>query len=105
MHLTDDMKLNCNTTKYAFRLAAEKMIPTDAHKKKKLGFPVPLKEWIKDDLFYNDIKEKFESPAAEKFFNKKKILRLLELHKSGKKDCYKKIWAIYSFIVWYKNFF
>ena len=105
MHLTDDMKLNCNTTKYAFRLAAEKVIPTDAHKKKKLGFPVPLKEWIKDDLFYNDIKEKFKSSVAEKFFNKKKILRLLELHKSGKKDCYKKIWAIYSFIVWYNNFF
>lgn len=105
MQLTDDMKLNGRTTKYAFRRAAEKAIPTDAHKKKKLGFPVPLKEWIKDDLFYNEIKNKFESDTAEKFFIKKKILKLLELHKSGKKDCYKKIWAIYSFLVWYEKFF
>ncbi len=105
MHLTDDMKLNGKTTKYAFRRAAEKAIPTDAHKKKKLGFPVPLKEWIKDDLFYNEIKEKFASDTAKQFFNQKKILKLLELHKSGKKDCYKKIWAIYSFLVWYENFF
>ena len=51
------------------------------------------------------IKVEFESSTAEKFFDQKRILKLLEQHKSGKKDCYKKVWTIYTFLVWYKQFF
>ena len=51
------------------------------------------------------IKIKFESDDAKKLFNQKKILKLLELHKSGKKDCYKKVWTIYTFLVWYDVYF
>ena len=60
---------------------------------------------VKDKEIFNKIKEKFESPVAEKFFKKKKILKLLEQHKSGKVDCYKKVWNIYTFLVWYEQFF
>ena len=35
----------------------------------------------------------------------KEINRLLEQHKSGRKDCYKKVWTIYTFLVWYEQFF
>ena len=42
---------------------------------------------------------------AGKFFNTKIINKLLEDHKSGKKDCYKKVWTIYTFLVWYKQYF
>ena len=51
------------------------------------------------------IKEKFNSDIAEKFFDVKRINKLLEDHKSGKKDCYKKVWNIYTFIVWYDEYF
>lgn len=98
-------KINNETTKPALRQAARDYIPNDSYKKKKLGFPVPLREWIKEDDLYNKIKVKFESDNANKFFNQKKILRLLELHKSGKKDCYKKVWTIYTFLVWYDVYF
>lgn len=98
-------KINKETTKPALRLAAKKSIPNEAYKKKKLGFPVPLREWIREDDLYNDIKSKFQSSIAEKFFDQKSILKLLENHKSGKKDCYKKVWTIYTFIVWYEQFF
>ena len=40
-----------------------------------------------------------------KYFDTKKINKLLEDHKNGKKDCYKKVWAIYTFIVWYNQYF
>ena len=86
-------------------MAAKKVIPNESYKKKKLGFPVPLREWIKEDDLYNEIKEKFSSPIAEKFFDIKRIMKLLEAHKNGKKDCYKKVWTIYTFIVWYEQFF
>ena len=98
-------KINRETTKPALREAAKSVIPNESYKKKKLGFPVPLREWIKEDDLYNQIKVEFESENANKFFNQKRILKLLELHKSGKKDTYKKVWTIYTFLVWYKQFF
>ena len=98
-------KINKETTKPALRKAAQKVIPNESYKKKKLGFPVPLREWIREDDLYTEIKSKFESDIAEKYFDQKRILKLLEAHKSGKKDCYKKVWTIYTFIVWYEQFF
>lgn len=98
-------KINSETTKPALRLAAKSVIPNESYKKKKLGFPVPLREWIKEDDLYNKIKEKFESENASKFFNQKKILKLLDNHKNNKKDNYKKVWTIYTFLVWYDVYF
>ena len=98
-------KINKETTKIALRKAAEKVIPNESYKKKKLGFPVPLREWIREDELYNEIKQKFNSKTAEKYFDIKRINKLLEDHKSGKKDCYKKVWTIYTFIVWYNEYF
>ena len=98
-------KINKETTKIALRKAAEKVIPNESYKKKKLGFPVPLREWVREDALYNEIKSKFNSKIADKYFDTTRINKLLEDHKNGKKDCYKKVWAIYTFIVWYEQYF
>lgn len=103
--LSDAEKLTIDTTKHALRCAAKDFIPTDAYKRKKLGFPVPLKEWIKEDKYYNKIKDKFLGKTAKKFFKQKQILKLLEDHRKEKRDCYKQIWTIYSFLVWYDLYF
>ena len=100
-----DYKVTKENTKVALREAAKKVIPTEAYKKKKLGFPVPLRVWMKDDLFYNEIKSTFESEEANKFFNTKRLLKLLDDHKNGKKDNYRKVWTIYCFLIWYKKYF
>jgi asparagine synthase (glutamine-hydrolysing) len=98
-------KINLHTTKVALRKAAQKEIPNESYKKKKLGFPVPLREWIRQDELYIEIKQEFNTDIADKFFDVKRINKLLEDHKSGKKDCYKKVWTIYTFLVWYKQYF
>ena len=103
--LATNTKIDKLTTKIALRKAAETVIPNESYKKKKLGFPVPLREWVREDDLYNDIKAKFASKVADKYFDTKKINKLLEDHKNGKKDCYKKVWAIYTFIVWYNQYF
>ena len=36
-------------------------------------------------------------------FDVKKINKLLEDHKNNKKDNYKKVWTIYTFLVWYEQ--
>ena len=103
--LSTNAKVNKETTKPALRMAAKKVIPNESYKKKKLGFPVPLREWIREDDLYNEIKKKFLSESAKKYFKQKYILKLLEDHRSRKKDCYKKIWNIYTFLVWYDIYF
>jgi len=92
-------------TKVALRNAAETVIPNEAYKKKKLGFPVPLREWIREDDLYGRILTAFLSPEADKYFDQEKIVKLLDEHRLGKKDNYKKIWTIYTFLVWYDEFF
>ena len=60
---------------------------------------------MKEDDLYNEILSKFESDTARKYFNQKKIIKLLNDHKDNKKDNYKKVWTIYTFLVWYEQFF
>ena len=50
-------------------------------------------------------KEEFESDNAKKFFNIDYLIKLLEQHKNHKKDNYKKIWIIYTFLKWYEVYF
>ena len=103
--IEDSNKINGKNTKYALRMAAKMDIPNESYNKKKLGFPVPLREWIKDDDIYEQIKNTFNSQISLELFENKQILKLLEDHKTGKCDCYKKIWTIYTFLVWYQEFF
>ena len=103
--LPKEYKVRNKMTKAALREAAKKDIPNESYKKKKLGFPVPVREWIKEDDFYNEIKETFEMEIVNELFNKKAIMKLLNDHKNGIKDNYRKVWAIYSFLKWYQVFF
>ena len=100
-----DYKVTKENTKVALREAARKVIPTDAYKKKKLGFPVPIREWIKDGAFKEDIEKTINSNVANKYFNVKFLNKLFNEHLSGKKDNYRKIWTVYTFIKWYQVFF
>ncbi len=100
-----DCRVNTETTKLALRRAAEKTLPRVTAQKDKLGFPVPIREWLKQDEYYNTVKTTFESEAAEKYFDTKKLVKLLDTHKEGKKDLSRKIWTVYTFLVWYKQYF
>ena len=98
-------RIDGNTTKVALRGAAIKQIPERTANKKKLGFPVPLNDWLRQDKYYSMVLEKFEGEIADRFFNREAILKLLNDHKSGAALNMKKIWTIYSFILWYEEFF
>lgn len=100
-----EYKVNKETTKVALREAAKKDIPNESYKKKKLGFPVPLRDWMKEEDLYNEIKNTFELDFVKEFFDQKYIISLLNKHKTGKRDLYKKVWTIYCFLKWYQIFF
>lgn len=96
------------TTKYAMRMAAKKDTPSGTSKtalKKKLGFPVPIRVWLKEDGYYNTVKTAFTGNVAERYFNTEKLVKLLDDHRVGKGDYSRKIWTVYMFLVWYDVYF
>ena len=93
------------TTKIALRGAVIKQLPERTANKKKLGFPVPLNDWLREDKYYNKVKAAFQSDIAEKFFVTSELMKLLDDHKSGKALNMQKIWSFYTFILWYEQFF
>ena len=102
---TDETKY---ITKYAMRLAAKKDTPEQTAKtaaKKKLGFPVPIRVWLKEAKYYDIVKSCFESESSKKFFNTAPLLKLLYDHRDGKADNSRKIWTVFIFLVWYKVYF
>lgn len=98
-------KLKDKTTKYAFRKVAEKYLPKQTSGKKKLGFPVPIRVWIREEGGYKRIKKLFTGESAARFFEQSEIIQLLEEHKAGLRDNSRKIWVLYTFLIWYQVFF
>ena len=90
------------------RLAAKKDTPEQTAKtaaKKKLGFPVPIRVWLKEDKYYGIVRDAFESESAQQFFNTERLVKLLDDHREGKADNSRKIWTVFTFLVWYRVYF
>lgn len=100
-----EFKIHDRTTKYAFRECANKYLPQEVAEKKKLGFPVPIAKWLRQDDYYDKLKSAFTSDNAKKFFHTEELVKMLDKHKSGKKDMSKKLWTVYMFLVWYDIYF
>ena len=98
-------RVNDENTKFAMRKAALRRMPEKWAGKKKLGFPVPTRVWLKEDKYYNIVKEKFTGEVAQKYFNTDMLVKLLDDHKNGKADNSRRVWTVYTFLVWYDQFF
>ena len=92
-------------TKYIFRKVAEKVIPEEWAKRRKLGFPVPFGNWIQEEKYYNKVKEMFNKDFTSEFFDKDKINEMLDNHYKNIERNGKKIYTIYTFLIWYERFF
>ena len=98
-------KISDTNTKTAFREAAHRYMPAAAAEKKKLGFPVPIRIWLRQDKYYEIVKEAFCSKEAERFFHTDELMKLLNTHRAGKEDYSRHIWNVYTFLVWYRQYF
>lgn len=97
-----DYRCNKEATKRAFRIAAKRHLPEATANKKKLGFPVPVRVWLKEEKYYNKVLDKLTGETAKKYFDTKALRKLMEEHKEGKADNSRKIWAVYVFLIWYE---
>ncbi|MGX8701213.1 asparagine synthase (glutamine-hydrolyzing) [Caproiciproducens sp.] len=99
------LRVNKENTKYAMRLAAMKHLPDATAQKKKLGFPVPTRVWLREEKYYNLVKDAFTGETAKQFFNTGELMKFLDDHYSGKRDNNRKIWTVFVFLVWYDIYF
>ena len=98
-------KVNEEQNKVAFRTAAAKVLPEEIAFRKKLGFIVPIRIWMADDRYNQDVREKLNSEMAEKFFDVGEINAIFDDYVGGNSDNWRKIWTIYTFLVWYEEYF
>lgn len=98
-------KVTDTETKFAMRKAANRYVPEAWAKKKKLGFPVPIRVMLREEKYYGIVKEAFTGETAKKFFRTEELVKLLDAHKNGRADTSRKIWTVYMFLLWYEVYF
>ena len=104
-HIPVECRADADHTKMALRGAAARSIPEKTADKKKLGFPVPVRAWLREEKYAAIVREKFESESAEKFFNTRELTKMLDQHMSEKRDNWRQIWCVFMFLTWYEEYF
>lgn len=98
-------KVNEEQNKVAFRTAAAKVLPEEIAFRKKLGFIVPIRIWMADERYNQDVQRLFHSDIAEKFFDVDAINAIFDEYVGENSDNWRKVWTIYTFLVWYEEYF
>lgn len=98
-----DLRIKDGTTKYILRKAVEDIIPAHVLHRRKLGFPVPIRFWLKDEM-YDWARDIINQSPTDKYFDKQYFLKLLEDHRKGVRDNSRKLWTILTFMTWYQQY-
>ncbi|MBM6618918.1 asparagine synthase (glutamine-hydrolyzing) [Bacillus suaedaesalsae] len=101
--LPSEYKIREGTTKWVLRKAFEGTVPQHVLNRRKLGFPVPIRVWLRNEWYDWARSLVFES-ETEHIFNKSYVLDLLDEHASQKKDHSRKIWTVLQFMMWHQVF-
>jgi asparagine synthase (glutamine-hydrolysing) len=98
-----DQKLSRDTTKYALRQALREVVPAHIFDRPKLGFPVPIRYWLKDQM-YDWARSVIEESQADHLLDKDALRSLLEAHRTGPHDYGRKLWTLLVFLIWHGIF-
>ncbi len=99
-------KITRETTKHALRRALRDIVPAHVLNRPKLGFPVPIRHWLKDELYdwaRGIIDDSDDSGTAE-LLNLAAVRRMLDEHRAGLRDHSRRIWAVLVFMLWHGIF-
>lgn len=99
--IAPEWKTAHNTTKYILRKAAEGIVPDHVLHRKKLGFPVPIRHWLKNEM-HDWAKNLIKESDTDHLFHKEYLYRLLDEHCAGKADHSRKIWTVLAFLMWHQ---
>lgn len=102
--IPSELTVTKTTTKSVLREALHGIVPDSVLYNKKLGFPVPLKYWLKNDLAGWAVEIIQKSPT-DHLINKSYVYELLRVHQSNEYDYSREIWTILVFMIWYEYSF
>ncbi|TDQ38792.1 asparagine synthase (glutamine-hydrolyzing) [Aureibacillus halotolerans] len=95
------LKIANGTTKAVLREAMRGIVPPHVLDRKKLGFPVPIRHWLKNEM-YDWAKNLIQQSDTDRYFHKAVLLRLLDNHREGKADYSRKLWTVLMFMLWHQ---
>ncbi|MFE6795737.1 asparagine synthase (glutamine-hydrolyzing) [Paenibacillus chitinolyticus] len=91
------------TTKHIFRKAMEGIVPDFILNRPKLGFPVPLRDWLKGPTGSTMV-EQIKASGIEDYVKIDAIERMAKLHQNGQGDYARRLWTIYMFALWHATY-
>ncbi|MCR5652560.1 MAG: asparagine synthetase B [Ruminococcus sp.] len=96
-----EYKFMNDQNKYAFRKAASSKLPDEVAFRKKVGFPVPVRQWLKDERFNSIVEDKLFGESSRKFFDQQQLRKLWVSYIEGEDLYWNRVYAIYAFLLWY----
>ena len=96
-------KITRETTKHALRRALRHIVPAHVLDRRKLGFPVPIRHWLRDEL-YDWARGIITDSGTDGILDTAAVLRMLDEHRAGPLDHSRRIWALLVFILWHGIF-
>lgn len=102
--LPDRLKFRRGVTKYLLRESVKDIVPESTRNRKKLGFPIPIRNWLTQERseLYNRI---ISNQYIRKKMNVIQIKDLIRDHLNGKKDNSRKIYLLLLLAIWHEIFF
>ena len=103
--LPDRSKIRRDAGKFLLKQVAQKLLPSDIVYQKKRGFPVPISQWLRGQLYRQTAERLLDRGSATcQYFNRPVVQTLLEEHRSGKHSWANEIWALLVFEEWHSAF-
>ena len=99
--IPSEYKFMNNQNKYVFRKAASSRLPDEVAFRKKVGFPVPVRQWLKDECFKKIIEDRLFGESSKKFFVQQQLRKLWVSYIEGEDMYWNRVYAIYVFLLWY----
>lgn len=96
-------KITRGTTKHALREALRGIVPAHVLGRRKLGFPVPIRHWLRDEM-HDWARDVVRSSGTDELLDTAAVLRLLEEHRTGPLDHSRRIWALLVLMLWHGIF-
>ncbi|MBV8350294.1 MAG: asparagine synthase (glutamine-hydrolyzing) [Mycolicibacterium sp.] len=99
-----DQKITRTTTKYALRRALEPIVPPHVLNRPKLGFPVPIRHWLRAGELLDWAHQMIGSSQADELLDIAAVRHLLDEHLTGTSDHSRRLWTVLIFMLWHAIF-
>ncbi|KQU02613.1 asparagine synthase [Rhodococcus sp. Leaf7] len=99
-----EQKITKSTTKYALRKALDGIVPDHVLNRAKLGFPVPLRHWLRGTELFDWAHQQIADSQTDHLLDKAAITRMLNDHREGRSDHSRRLWTVLIFMVWHGIF-